>query len=386
MARLLRAPTYLFLTRQANRVLNSYQTIRCMSAGLDGDFDAAKERLNTLTEEPGNDVKLRIYALFKQATIGENTSKKPGTFNFVGQAKWTAWSSLGKMTQDEAKSEYVKLVDELAGQEVADTTNTETSNSEYKNLIVTQENKITTITLNRPTRKNALTVEMYEEIIVALNTAAKDSSTIAVITGTGDYYCSGNDLENFKNINPSNMNQIATDSGDLLRRYVSAYIDFPKPLIAAINGPAIGVSVTVLGLFDVVFASDNATFSTPFSSLGQSPEGCASYTFPKIMGHAKACEMIMFNKKIDAQEALSSGLVTKVFPQDSFQTSVASALKEIVDLPAKSLLYSKALMRGPELEQLHKTNIAECDRLIERWQSDDCANAIMKFFAGKEKH
>jgi len=71
------------------------------------------------------------------------------------------------------------------------------------------------------------------------------------------------------------------------RRYVAAYVDFPKPLIAAVNGPAIGVAVTVLGLFDVVYAADNASFSTPFSRLGQSPEGCASYTFPKIMGHAK---------------------------------------------------------------------------------------------------
>ena len=72
-----------------------------------------------------------------------------------------------------------------------------------------------------------------------------------------------------------------------LRKYVDAYINFPKPLIAAVNGPAIGVSVTVLGLCDLVYATDKASFHTPFMTLGQSPEGCSSLTFPRLMGHAK---------------------------------------------------------------------------------------------------
>ena len=68
------------------------------------------------------------------------------------------------------------------------------------------------------------------------------------------------------------------------RKFVGSFIDFPKPLIAAINGPAVGISVTVLGLFDIVYATDRATFHTPFMELGQSPEGCSSFTFPRIMG------------------------------------------------------------------------------------------------------
>ncbi|XP_078482837.1 enoyl-CoA delta isomerase 2 [Ciona intestinalis] len=365
----------------------SIRTVRMLSSKVDGDFETAKQRLNTLKQEPGNDVKLQIYALFKQATLGANNTKKPGTFNFVGQAKWNAWNDLGPMSQDEAKAGYVKIVKDLsdaegeAEEEVEDVP----SSTDYQNLIVTKQNNYTKIVLNRPTKKNALTREMYEEIIVALNEAGKDDTAVTVMTGAGDYYCSGNDLGNFMVIKPEEMHEVAKESGDLLRRYVNAYIDFPKPLVAAINGPAIGVSVTALGLFDLVLASEKATFSTPFSRLGQSPEGCSSYTFPKIMGHAKACDMMLFNNKLTATEAKECGLVTKIFPKESFETDVMSQVEEIAKLPVKSLIYSKALMRDPELDLLHKVNEAECDRLVERWPSEDCINAIMKFFQEKNK-
>lgn len=373
-------------------VFNNYIIMRNLSAtqkcfNISEKFDKAKDQLNSLKNDPGNAVKLEMYALFKQAVNGENTTKKPSSFNFVGSAKWNAWKELSGMTQDEAKLKYVKIVEDLLkaeGGEVTEEVN-ERSDSKYNNLVVTRQDNYTKILLNRPTRKNAITVEMYEEIILALNEAATDNSALTLVTGAGDYYCSGNDLSNFMTITPDKMHEVAKTSGDLLRRYISAYIDFPKPLIAAVNGPAIGVAVTVLGLFDTVYASNKATFATPFSRLGQSPEGCSSYTFPKIMGHSKACEMMLFNKKLTSQEALDCGLVTRLFEHESFQEEVNKQVKEMASLPVNSLIYSKALMRDHEKELLHKVNVAECDRLVERWPSEDCVNAVMKFFQDKMK-
>jgi len=351
-------------------------------------FQTAKMTLNKLNNDPGNEVKLKMYSLFKQATEGKNTTKKPGMMNFVAQVKWSAWNDLGDMTKDEAKLAYADIVDELAAAEghgKSEAEDTTAGGAAFKHLLYTEQDNYTKITLNRPTRKNALTTDMYEELIVALDNAGKNSTALTVITGAGDYYCSGNDLENFASIPPSEMQEAAVAGGELLRRYVAAYIDFPKPLVAAINGPAIGVSVTVLGLFDMVFASTKSTFATPFSQLGQSPEGCSSYTFPKLMGHAKACELMLFNRKLSAQEGVDCGLVTRLIPHENFNEEVETALKTMAALPVKSLVYSKALMRQDELETLHRVNKAECDRLVERWPSEDCINAIMNFFQNKQK-
>lgn len=357
--------------------------VRFMSA-LSPEFESAKARLANLTEDPGNETKLKIYALFKQSTAGQVKTKRPGVMDFVGRAKWDAWNALGSMSQEEAQQAYISLVNSLLGAEEEQAKAHAESGQKYKNLIVSCENGLRTITLNRPNKKNAITHEMYDEWIAALKEAADDPGTvITVTTGAGDYYCSGNDLSNFTNITPENMHQHSKDGGVLLNRFVSAFIEHPKPLIAVINGHAIGISVTVLGLYDAVYATDKATFHTPFSNLGQSPEGCSSYTFPKIMGPGKANEMLLFNKKISAQHACDVGLVTEVFPDASFQKEIWPRLQAYAKLPVKSLVYSKALSRNMEKDLLHKVNDMECDRLVERWTSDDCIKAVMAFFSKK---
>ncbi|KAK8392901.1 hypothetical protein O3P69_013134 [Scylla paramamosain] len=356
-----------------------------MMSSLPQQFDDAKSRLGSLKEDPGNETKLKIYALFKQATTGSVTTKRPGMMDFVGRAKWDAWNALGSMTQEEAQKAYIQLVDSLVGAEESKAASQAESGQKYSNLLVTCQDGLRVITLNRPSKMNAITREMYEEWILALKEAADDPNTvITAITGAGNYYCSGNDLSNFTNINPENMHEISKESGALLNRFVSAFIDFPKPLIGVINGPAIGVSVTVMGLFDAVYATDKSTFNTPFSALGQSPEGCSSYTFPRMMGPSRASEMLLFNKKFTAHEAKEVGLVTEVFPDASFQQEVWPKLQALAKLPFKSLVYSKALTRDMEKDILHQVNDAECDRLVERWTSEDCINAIMNFFSRKK--
>ncbi|CAL4060830.1 unnamed protein product [Meganyctiphanes norvegica] len=366
----------------ASQMLPLCLSARCMS--VSPAFTAAKEKLGTLKEDPGNQAKLRIYALFKQSTSGPVTGSRPGMMDFVKRAKFDAWKTVSDLSNEEAQQAYVDLVNELAGKEAPDVTAEETG-QKYKNLLVSCEGGLRTITLNRPPKKNAITEEMYLEWIAALEEATADPGTVIVaITGAGDYYCSGNDLSNFMNIPEGGIQQKAVDSGVLLYKFVAAFIDFPKPLIAVVNGPAVGVSVTVMGLFDAVYSTDRATFNTPFSALGQSPEGCSSYTFPRIMGPGKASELLLFNKKVTAAQACELGLVTEVLPDASFQGEIWPRLQALAKLPVNSLVYSKALTRDLEKETLHKVNKMECDRLVERWASDDCFKAIMAFFNRKK--
>ncbi|XP_069586820.1 enoyl-CoA delta isomerase 2-like isoform X2 [Ranitomeya imitator] len=327
--------------------LGIHKTARHMQA-TQQDFEKAQNDLKTLKKDPGNDIKLKLYALFKQATQGSCNTPKPGLLDFVNKAKWDAWKAVGSLSQDDARKSYVELVSNLISSEAPAKASASPSTAQkYDTVQVVSGDNITKIYLNRPDKKNAITLQMYREIGLALDEAAKDDSVITVLTGFGDYFCSGNDLNNFTNIPPEGKEKMAKDSAVVLEAFVSKFIDFPKPLIAVVNGPAVGISVTILGLFDLVYATDRATFHTPFSQLGQSPEGCSSYTFPRIMGLSKAVEVLLFNKLLTAHEACKLGLVTEVFPDSTFQKEVWERLKAYGELPKDvSCPWGRTPLRG----------------------------------------
>ncbi|CAD5111462.1 DgyrCDS773 [Dimorphilus gyrociliatus] len=360
-------------------------------SSLDDHFKQSQDSLNKVTVDVDNDTKLKLYSLFKQATIGTCNAPKPGMMDFVGKAKWDAWNKLRNMTNDDAKKQYINVVEDLLKQSGAQTEASSSSDQSaqgqaYDGLSVKKDGHLMTIAFNRPKKYNAITTKMYADLTEILNTAAKDDSVrLVAFTGVGSYYCSGNDLNNFMGVDPSDISKIAKESGSLLENFVGAFINFPKPLIGLINGPAIGISVTVLGLFDTVYASDKATFSTPFTVLGQTPEGCSSFTFPRIMGNSKATDVLMFNRKLTAAEAEKCNLVSQVFPSESFETEAFEKVKEYSSLPPQSMRYQKDLVRTFDREQLHKVNKMECERLVERWQSQECMEAIVNFFTRKSK-
>ncbi|XP_069975197.1 enoyl-CoA delta isomerase 2 isoform X3 [Penaeus vannamei] len=232
--------------------------------------------------------------------------------------------------------------------------------SRYEHLLVTLHEGVRTITFNRPEKKNALNEKMFDETVIALQEAADDPNTIiTVTTGSGNVFTAGNDKSNFRTLT---MAQIR----DLLIRYMGAFVDFPKPLVAVVNGAAVGAGSSLLPLYDAVYATEKAVFFTPFSALGITAEGCSTYTFPKIMGPGQTTEMLLFNKRFSAAEAYKVGLVTEVFPDATFHQEVQQRLQSMAKLPLKSLVYSKALTRDIHKEALHKVNVAECQRVTER--------------------
>jgi peroxisomal 3,2-trans-enoyl-CoA isomerase len=185
--------------------------------------------------------------------------------------------------------------------------------------------------LNRPKKYNALNHGMYEGIIKALETSASQDRVKAVLfKASGNMFSSGNDLTMFTS-NPQGLTleQLADAGAVILENFVNAFLTYPKPVVAAVQGPAVGIAVTILGLCDLVYVSETTTLHTPFTALGQSPEACSSALFPRIMGPARANALLLLGEKIGAQDAVSSGLATACFGVGDFDKQVQDKVEYV---------------------------------------------------------
>ncbi|MCA9520530.1 MAG: enoyl-CoA hydratase/isomerase family protein [Myxococcales bacterium] len=199
----------------------------------------------------------------------------------------------------------------------------------HQDLILTRsENHVTTLTMNMPKRLNGWTMEMLEALRAAMERAAADSETrVLILTGTDPYYCAGVNLGTV--VKPQHPQALHEMIVRLNQRLFDLFLDFPKPILVAVNGPAIGASVTSATLCDAIIASENATFSTPFVALGVPPEGCSSVFFPRLLGEENARRMLgKEGWKPTGAEAQAIGLVDRVVPRESLMeeaTKVAEA-------------------------------------------------------------
>jgi enoyl-CoA hydratase/carnithine racemase len=249
------------------------------------------------------------------------------------------------------------------------------------NLILTDKRDgVTTLTMNNPARLNGWTMEMMEALKECFAVAARDDETrVLILTGTDPYYCAGVNLAATIRIgHPRKLHAGIIKHNQAL---FDAFLDFPKPLLVAVNGPAIGASVTSATLCDGIIASEKATFSTPFAALGVTPEGCSSVHFARIMGRANADRMLgPEGWKPTASEALEAGLVQWTTSHDK--------LREDSHHLARTWIASGAVRSyraGGTRDELKAINAHESKELADAFLSTPFIKAQLRFLWSKKK-
>src|ERR1700709_1112319 len=201
-------------------------------------------------------------------------------------------------------------------------------------LIVTDEDATRVITLRRPEKKNAITQEMYRAMSHAIDTAQNNPDIrCIIITGGSGVFTAGNDLEDFLKDGTSNAD---TERASNAVKFLYSLAHNAKPIIAAVDGIAIGIGTTMLFHCDYVLASTTATFSTPFINLGLVPEGASSLLMPRTMGHQRAFAMLVMGRKFSAEEAREAGFVNTVVAPGHTEAEARKVAREICALPAEA--------------------------------------------------
>ncbi|GAA5815528.1 hypothetical protein MFLAVUS_009040 [Mucor flavus] len=242
-------------------------------------------------------------------------------------------------------------------------------------------NGVAEIAHNRPKRYNALSPQSYRDWLSAIQWAAKcDDVKVVVLTGRGKFYSSGQELQ-IPDMEQDNLEEEMARRMQTTTNLVSEMIAFPKVLIAAVNGPAIGFGSTTLALCDVVYCVPEATFSTPFMKLAFCAEGCSSLLFPRIMGPSKANEMLLFGRTFSSSEMVDCGFVSRTVPKDNFREDILKIAGNAAQFSAEALKVTKDLIKGVDRELLEKVNQEEMRMLGERMGSSDSVESIMRFLA-----
>ncbi|XP_030064578.1 chromodomain Y-like protein isoform X2 [Microcaecilia unicolor] len=254
----------------------------------------------------------------------------------------------------------------------------------YRDIVVRKQDGFTHILLStKSSENNSLNPEVMKELQSALNTAAADDSKLVLLSAVGSVFCCGLDFIYFIRRLTDDRKRESTKMAEAIRNFVNTFIQFKKPIIVAVNGPAVGLGASILPLCDVVWANEKAWFQTPYTTFGQSPDGCSSLTFPRIMGLASANEMLFSGRKLTAQEACAKGLISQVFWPGTFTQEVMVRIKELVTCNPVVLEESKALVRNVMKIDLEQANDKECEVLKKVWGSAQGMDSILKYLQKK---
>lgn len=246
-------------------------------------------------------------------------------------------------------------------------------------VTVSRENAVLAIRLDRPERRNAITVAMYAELAEAVASAARDPDVrLITITGAGKDFTAGNDLMDF-------LEEARPDSIDDLPvgRFLRALADNEVPLVAAVQGNVIGIGTTMLLHCDLVLADEDACFKLPFVELGLVPEAASSLLLPRLAGRRAAARMLLLGDRFGAELARDWGIVSHVVPAGGLEETLAGVVATLLSQPPEALRLTQRLLRAADRAEVHERISVESGHFGERLQSDEIKQAIAAFFAAR---
>ena len=241
--------------------------------------------------------------------------------------------------------------------------------------LITTENKdgVLFLGFNRPDKKNAITLDMYRAITAAFKAAqADDTVRVVLVHGSPDTFTSGTDLADFLSE--------PMDEKSPIPAFLEALSHFEKPIVAAVNGPAIGIGTTMLLHCDLVYADTTAKFSVPFINLGAVPEGGSSYLMPRIMGNVRAAELLMLGETFNGQKAKEYGLVNDVVEPGKLMETATAAARKLAQRPPAALRITKSLLKRWNRETLDKVIPTELELFAQQLRSPEAKEAMTAFF------
>ena len=244
---------------------------------------------------------------------------------------------------------------------------------ETPHVVTNKEGAVFKLQINRPAKKNAITSEMYTQLSEGLTAAQTDPEVrVVFITGSEDSFTSGNDLNDFLQNPP-------TDSSSPVFRFLQAISTAEKPIIAAVNGLAIGVGTTLLLHCDLVYAAENAVFQLPFVNLALVPEAGSSLILPLMLGHVRAAELLLLGDKFSAQKAAEYGIVNEVVGAEDLETLALEKADALARKAPEALRLSKRLMKKANAKLIAQTIGEEGAVFTERLRSPEAKEVMQAF-------
>jgi enoyl-CoA hydratase/carnithine racemase len=246
------------------------------------------------------------------------------------------------------------------------------------NHIVTEkQDRILTIRMDRPEKKNALTLSMYSAMTEALQRADADAEVrVALITGTRDCFTAGNDLADFATARPEQVSPAI--------RYLEVLAATAKPVVAAVTGVAVGIGTTMLLHCDLVYAASSARFQLPFVNLGLCPEAGSSLILPSRVGYQRAAEVLFFGEPFGAEAARDLGLVNQVFSDQELPAAAMAKAKQLAEKPPASLRATKTLLKSGSAEAIKDAMARERPQFAALLQGAEAKEAMAAFMARRK--